>query len=126
MRYLFMVLMCLMFVFAVVQYNDPDGVQWMAIYSVPAFWCAVAVFSSNLLGSLWAKVALLASITASLAGVVWFWPLSPRFWTKDVWYNVETAREGMGMMIVFVVLLLVFVLNRQQHGSVERGQMKVT
>ena len=119
MRYLFTVLMCLMLVFAGVQYNDPDGLQWMVIYSVPAFWCAVAAFSANLIRRVMVKVALLASIAASMAGVVWFWPLSPRFWTKDVWLNVETAREGIGLMIVFVVLLLVFLVNRHQRGSAE-------
>ena len=120
MRYLFMVLMCLMFLFAGVQFNDPDGVQWMAIYSVPGLWCAVAAFSAKVLESVLAKVALLVSIAASLAGVIWFWPLNPRFWTKDVWYNVETAREGMGLMIVFVVLLLVFLMTLKKHRPVNK------
>jgi hypothetical protein len=29
------------------------------------------------------------------------------FWRKDVWWVEETAREGMGMMIAFVVLVVV-------------------
>lgn len=107
MRYLFIGLMCLMLLFAGVQYNDPDGVMWMAIYAVPAVWCALASFAPALFRHAFVKWALWGSLLASLAGVVRFWPLTPRFWTSEVWYNVETAREGMGLMIAAGVLIAV-------------------
>jgi hypothetical protein len=31
----------------------------------------------------------------------------PGFWRKDVWWVEETAREGMGVMIAFAVLIAV-------------------
>lgn len=114
MRYLFIGLMCLMLLFACVQFNDPDGLLWVAIYALPALWCAMAAFLANGFERMLVRMALLASIAASLVGVVWFWPLHSRFWTRDVWYNVETAREGMGLMIVFVILALVTLTHRKQ------------
>lgn len=113
MRYVFIVLMGLMLLFMGVQYNDPDGTLWIVIYSVPAIWCALAAFWQKIFQHAQTKMMLVISIFASLVGVVWFWPLTPMFWTKEVWYNVETAREGLGLMIVASVLLLVFFSFRQ-------------
>ncbi len=117
MRIVFFVLMCLMWLFVAVQINDPDGGYWMGIYSIPALWCALATCRPRLLTRPLCRTALLVSILASFAGVVRFWPLTPRFWAKEVWYNVETAREGMGLMIVACVLLGVFFYARQQSAS---------
>ena len=50
---------------------------------------------------------LVLTTAAAVAGTVYFWPRMPGWWRKDVWWNAETAREGMGMMIVTVVLLVV-------------------
>ncbi|MFK7856695.1 MAG: transmembrane 220 family protein [Granulosicoccus sp.] len=115
MRYLHVIFLLLMLVFAAVQYNDPDGLMWVAIYSIPALWSAVAAFWRSWFSHLSARLALLASIAASLIGVVYFWPLTPRFWTKDVWFEVETAREGMGLMIVALVLLVTWYSGHRQR-----------
>jgi len=115
MRYLHVIFLLLMLVFAAVQYNDPDGLMWVAIYSIPAFWSAVAAFWHPWFSHLPARLALLASIAASLLGVVYFWPLTPRFWTKDVWFEVETAREGMGLMIVALVLLVTWYSGHRRQ-----------
>ena len=112
MRFVFITLMCLMFLFAGVQYNDPDGLMWVAIYLVPAVWSALAAFWPRAYDYPFTAFLLGFSIAASIVGVIWFWPLTPRFWTKDVWYNVETAREGMGLMIVTGVLCLVYFFRR--------------
>jgi hypothetical protein len=40
---------------------------------------------------------------------VFYWPTVPNFWLKEVWWVEETAREGMGVMIGFAVLLVVLV-----------------
>ena len=45
---------------------------------------------------------------ASLAGVAYYWPTTPGFWRQDVWWETETAREGMGIMIVAIVMIVVF------------------
>lgn len=107
MRIVLGILLVLMLLFGVVQYNDPDGLLWMMIYSVPAFWCGMAIFRKALFKYGGIMAALGFSLALCVLGVIVFWPLTPQFWTKEVWYNVETAREGMGLMIVFVVLLIV-------------------
>ena len=120
MRIAFFILMCLMWLFAAVQYNDPDGLLWMGIYSIPSLWCALAAFYPRLLERTLCQWALLLSILAALAGVVRFWPFTPRFWAREVWYNVETAREGMGLMIVACVLAV--VLFHATRPSIRPGQ----
>ena len=35
----------------------------------------------------------------AVIGIVFFWPKSPDFWRVAVWWETETAREGMGMMV---------------------------
>src|SRR5690606_6185866 len=51
MRYLNIVLGILMLAFVAVQYNDPDGPIWMAIYAVPAIWAFLAAFRLPVLQS---------------------------------------------------------------------------
>lgn len=97
-----------MLLFIAVQYNDPDGAMWMVIYAVPALWAAFAAFGQKLLLRALPTTLLLLSIAASAAGTVYYWPKSSRWWDVDVWFNTETAREGMGMMIVTIVLLIVW------------------
>ena len=43
---------------------------------------------------------------AALYGVYHYWPTTPGWWRQEVWWETETAREGMGMMIVLVVVLV--------------------
>lgn len=110
-------LLALMLLFMAVQVNDPDGLLWVCIYAVPAVWCAMATFWRQVLAARQVMVALWASIAMALAGVIYFWPLTPRFWAKEVWYEVESAREGMGLMIVMGVLLVVLYLAKSQVAS---------
>jgi hypothetical protein len=114
-RWLNFVLALAMLAFAAVQYNDPDWLLWAVYYGVPAFWALVAAFRHRLLqrmqwlGALWACVAGWAGL------VYWYWPQVPYFWRKDVWWQEETAREGMGLMIAFVALgLALFTAYRKR------------
>jgi hypothetical protein len=107
MRYVNMVLGLLMLAFVAVQYNDPDGPLWMAIYLLPCAWAFAAAFRLEKVRSRAAMKWLSASLALGLVGVVYYWPEAPEFWRKDVWWNDETAREGMGVMIGFGVLLVV-------------------
>lgn len=100
-------LLCIVLVlFAVAQYNDPDAALWGAVYGLAALWSGIAAFRPRLLRrrplrALWALCAV-----AGLAGVVWYWPQTPDWWVREVWWESESTREGMGMMIVLVALLL--------------------
>ena len=96
-----------MVVFMGVQYNDPDGLLWIAIYAIPAMWAACAAFKPQWLQTSWVKGLLLVSLFSAIAGLIYFWPVSDRWWSIDVWYDTETAREGMGMMVVTMVLLFI-------------------
>ncbi len=105
MRYVNMVTALVMLLFAVVQLNDPDAFVWFVIYLVPGILAATAAFRLPVLKK---AVAPLAALTAlSLAGVVYYWPTTPGFWRQEVWWETETAREGMGMMFVAIVMVIV-------------------
>ena len=104
MRILNGILAIVMVLFAVVQYNDPDGVFWAAVYGVGAVWCGLAAFRSGTFTVTPAFFLYIASLAAALFGVIWFWPITPGWWTQEVWWDTETAREGMGMMILTVAL----------------------
>ena len=106
MRYVHIVLGLLMIAFAAVQYNDPDTLVWATIYLIPAVWALLAAFRPSVVRSSAARSLLWLSALAGLAGVVYYWPAMPGFWHKEVWWVEETAREGMGMMIAFAVLVL--------------------
>lgn len=108
MFYLNILLCFLMIVFMGVQYNDPDGPLWMAIYAIPALWTAIAAFKPHWLQSVWLKGLLSTSMLGAIGGLIYFWPTSQRWWSVEVWYDTETAREGMGMMVVIMVLLVVW------------------
>jgi hypothetical protein len=107
MRYVLMLLGLLMVAFAAVQYNDPDALLWIFIYLVPAAWAFAAAFRPALIGSLPGERLLWASVAAGVGAMVYYWPAVPDFWRKDVWWVEETAREGMGVMVGFAVLLVV-------------------
>ncbi|MDB3935350.1 transmembrane 220 family protein [Granulosicoccus sp.] len=113
MRYLYIALCLLMLLFIAVQYNDPDGPMWMAIYSVPAIWAALAAFKRHLLRLTLPTMLLLVSIACAIGGTLYYWPDSPHWWSVKVWMEAETAREGMGMMIISVVLLLIWLSTRR-------------
>lgn len=106
MKYLNIFLFLLMIPFMAVQYNDPDGLMWAMIYLVPTAWAGLAGFRlPHVLGDR-AFGALTVSVLGMLVLTVYYWPTTPGFWQKDVWWETETAREGMGMMIGFVVQLV--------------------
>ena len=105
---LLMLLMLLMLAFAAVQFNDPDGWMWALIYAVPAAWSAMAVWRRSLLASRLLHWLLLLCIFLSVSGVLWLWPKTPGWWRQEVWWEVESVREGMGMMVITVVLFAVW------------------
>ena len=109
MRYLNGFLCIVMILFVAVQYNDPDYAFWMVIYGVPAFWAGAAALRPAVLRRRLYVSGLVLTTVAAAAGTVRYWPSVPGWWQKDVWWNEETAREGMGMMIVTVALLVVLL-----------------
>jgi len=113
MRILCFVLAALMILFAAVQFNDPDGSKWMVIYGVPAVLAFLCCFRPEVYHSPVVRGLLLLCTLAAIGGMIYFWPRSEKWWTQEVWWEVETAREGMGLMIVVVVLALIFVAQQR-------------
>jgi len=107
MKYLFALLALLMGLFAVVQYNDPDGPLWMLLYGVPAIWAGIAWLRPRLLAGTGSLVLLSACLLAGLVLVVVLWPPAEDWWRTDVWWESEASREGMGLMLVAGALLAV-------------------
>lgn len=112
-KYINLVILVLMLLFMGVQYNDPDGPMWVVIYGVPAIWAGLAFFRLPLFRLLESRKLMLVSVLAALAGMVYFWPTTPHWWASEVWWETETAREGMGMMIANAALLITWVIGRK-------------
>lgn len=97
----------LLMVFALVQYNDPDFLTWFIIYGLAAAWCAVAAFRPQLMAEYGALRALFAlCMIGAIAGTIYFWPSGAAWWTKDVIWENELVREGLGMAIVTTGLVI--------------------
>lgn len=123
MRYVNILLGLVMLSFVAVQYNDPDGPLWMAIYLVPAAWAFAAAFRLPKVRSPVGMRWLWASVAVGLAATIFYWPEMPGFWRKEVWWVEETAREGMGVMIGFGVLLVVLATAlRKPQAATSRVQ----
>ena len=97
------VLLLLMLLFAAVQWNDPDGLAWAALYAVPGSAMGIALVRPGLLATGPGRAAL-GVVLAGLALGTWLaWPEQAGFWRRDVWWEQETAREGMGMAVALLV-----------------------
>ena len=102
--------------FAVVQYNDPDFALWFSVYGLAAAWAGVAAFRPSALRIGATTIGLIACIAATVLGMAYMWPSEPGWWQRDVWWNNELVREGMGLMIVMIALLAV-ALTRRLAGA---------
>lgn len=112
MRTFQLVLAAVLLFFAVLQYNDPDGLYWFAVYAVAAGWCLLAVRRPELVsGSTAVRAALAVSVVAFVAG---FAHLAP---TIDAnWIHVEEAREALGYLICAVATLSAWLAARRAVG----------
>lgn len=117
MRIVCIALGLLMLVFAAVQFNDPDGMIWMFYYLVAAAWAFLAAFRSQRARSAGAQVALWSCLAIATIGVIYYFPQMDRFWERDVWWAEETAREGMGVMILWLVLLVALITTRLKGAA---------
>lgn len=109
MRYVFGFLAFMMILFVGVQYNDPDGPLWMLYYAIPAIWAGIAAFRPDLLAGRSGISLLSVSAIAVVALAIVYWPPVAGWWHEDVWWESEVAREGMGLMIASIILIVVLV-----------------
>lgn len=100
----------LLLLFAAVQYNDPDGPFWVVVYGIGCIWCVIATFKPTLFQLRAAKLLFSISCAGAVYGLVHFWPKTPNWWRQEVWWETETAREGMGMMVLLIALILAGII----------------
>lgn len=112
-------LAALLALFAAVQYDDVDGPFWAAVYGAGALWAAIGAFRPTWLRRRAVQGLLAASLLAVVGGIVAYWPQAEAWWRLDVWWHDESAREGMGFMIVGACLTLVAAMARR--GGIARG-----
>jgi hypothetical protein len=102
MRYLSGLFCVVLGLFALVQYNDPDAIVWFLIYAIPATWSGRLAFRPHLLqGNRPAAAAFLVCLAAAIAYSLYLWPSLPAGWI-----DLEEQREGLGMIIATVGLLV--------------------
>ena len=111
MRVVFAILCLLMLLAVVVQYNDPDGPLWMLFYGVPAIWTGIAALRPRILAGAGARALLAISVVGAVALTILYWPQAEGWWRQEVWWDSETSREGMGLMIVTAVLVIVLLAS---------------
>jgi hypothetical protein len=104
MRYVNGFFCVVLMLFAVVQYNDPDGVLWFLIYAIPAAWAGLAAFRPGLLTASRPQTvaAYAVCLAAAILGSLYMWPSLPQSWI-----HVEEEREGLGLIIATLALVMV-------------------
>jgi Transmembrane family 220, helix len=106
---------CVVFVlFTIVQYNDPDAILWILIYGITAVWAGLAAYRPDRFAhSQPLLVAFGVTVVAMLGAAIYDWPQSIADW----WDN-EVVREGLGLIIATVALLLVaYTLWRTRRAA---------
>lgn len=108
----------ILLLFAVAQYNDPDGLFWAVAYGVPALWAVGAAIAPSALRGTMPTVLFAACAIMAFAGVYYFWPQADAWWRQDVWWYDEAAREGMGLIIVAgsFLFLAVAMFRTRRHA----------
>lgn len=87
----------------------------MLHYGVPAFWAGLMVWRRGALpkpAARW-RLALRASLPVWAGLTIFYWPRMPGFWSQEVWWVEEAAREGMGMMIAFALVVVAWLTSRR-------------
>jgi len=102
----------LMVLFTALQFNDPDVLHWALIYGAAAVWCGLAAFRPALTTCVWGRRLLGLFLALAAFGIIWYFPKTPGFWQTEVWWVTETAREGMGIMIAFIALVIAWLAGR--------------
>ena len=113
--------MCALFLLSVVvQWNDPDPLQWMAVYGAALAVCLMVAIR----GRVTIVAPLLVMVVALVWGVITMGDV-PTAGTYthmfDAWemksISVEEAREASGLLIVAAWMLVIVVAQRRGAGK---------
>jgi len=130
-KYVNILFCAVMILFAAVQYNDPDALLWIPVYLVPAVWAGLAAFCIRSLHARLPQLLLGLCLVLAVLGTIFYWPQTPGFWHMEVWWETETAREGMGMMIaalaigVAAMTAAMDAARRRRRDQGENSELKI-
>ena len=74
---------------------------------MPAAWAGLAAFRPHKLRDRLPSLALAACTALAVVAAIVLWPQDEGWWRQEVWWESEPAREGMGLMVVVIVMLVV-------------------
>ena len=110
-------LLALMLLFAAVQHDDPDGALWAALYAVPAAAMLAVLVRPAALASGAGRAALGLAL-AGLGLVTWtLWPEQSGFWRREVWWEEEAVREGLGAAVALAVTAVALPFARRSPSA---------
>ncbi len=94
----------LFLVFGFFQYNDPDGILWMAIYGIAAVVCYLS-YKQRV-----PRLVLILLAIGYLIGAFYLWPPHYEGLTLQDGYtpSIEEARESLGLAICTLGLVWLF------------------
>jgi len=97
---------------ALVQFNDPDGLKWVALYGIGLI--TSVLFLLEKLSRLWAF--LLAGFYLVLSVISWPDTFEGILLEKGNVVHVEEAREAMGLMISAIIMLILglFLVKKEK------------
>jgi hypothetical protein len=99
--------------FVLVQYNDPDPILWIAIYSLAAVTSFIYGFSKLNNTYLWGGALLF------FVGSFYFWPETfegIKIGSGDI-KNIEEARESLGLIICGIAFTSFAILNKANNRA---------
>jgi hypothetical protein len=119
------VTMAVLFLFAAsVQFNDPDPIRWIAIYSSATVLSCVAAYARRVPTAVSAAVGVVAMVWAALialggAGASEYAQMFDAWEMKSL--AVEEAREASGLLIVaaWMAVLVIRARRRTSHTPVQ-------
>lgn len=124
MKYVYFILALMFFLFAAVQYNDPDPLLWILIYGTMAITCIVAAIRKVDVRWLYGLMVVLALYGLNFLGGVSIWlkqddksALFDEIQKMEHVY-IEESREFLGLMICLAVLLIIVVNFKTSKKSV--------
>ena len=117
MKFIYILLLITMLAFTGLQYNDSDGLYWAIIYLVPAIALAFAAFAPWRLQSTLGRLLLVIAVLILAFGVYVYWPQKALFWQKDVWWDDEPVKEGMGVGIAYLCTCLTLPLAFRKKAT---------
>jgi hypothetical protein len=103
--------------FAALQYNDPDGLYWGAVYLLAAGWSGLAMWKPESFVQ-WpvARIGAPISIALFLVGFA-----SLASYLGPGWIHIEEAREAIGYLICAATTALSLWTSRSRTGKSAAG-----